>query len=264
MGAQFPHLDPFPSTQWRANRAVQLIERRLKPRRWDDRYVRTYRRFLLDCLAASGDERRLQAAELAWPDVCHAHKLHSYSDQEWPHLLEARLLTREPFDAIARRFDVPASAIDWYEKLFFNVCDRLDCRDWVAKSIRGEPADIDPNQNGVMTQQQRAMVYRWFGYQGGTRALDAIVVALAPNPMSTPNNDAATWCGEAMWQAIRCKAAMAVCALEIDQTNAIQLLKLALRQQSVVAATSARQHKTPMDLAKNIEAFIAQFPSASG
>ena len=173
-------------------------------------------------------------------------------------------MSREPFDAIAHRFDVPAGAIDWYEKLFFNVCDRLDCRDWIAKIIRGEPGDTDPNRNGVMTEQRRTMVYRGFGFHGGPEVLDAIVVSLSPNPMSTPISNTAAWCNEALKETIRCKAAMAVCALEINQNNALQLLKLAMHQQRVAAGTSARQHTTPVDPAKNIEAFIAQFSSASG
>jgi hypothetical protein len=243
---------------------MQLMERRQRPRQFDDRYVRTYWRFLNDYLAASGNDQRLQSVELDWPDAFVAHKLHFHPDQEWRNLLQARILTREPFDAIAHRFDVPASAINCYEKLFFNVCDRLNCRDWIAKIVRGEPGGRDSNRHGVMTEQQRAMVYRGFGFYGGPLVLDAIVAALSPKGISTTMSNGAAWCDEALWQATRCKAAMAVCALEFDQNNAMQMLKLWMHQQRVAAGTNPRQHKTPVDTAKNIEAFIAQFSAVSG
>ena len=41
--------------------------------------------------------------------------------------LEARLLTSESFAEIAARFATEAPVIDCFEKLFFNVRDRLDC-----------------------------------------------------------------------------------------------------------------------------------------
>jgi hypothetical protein len=142
-------------------------------------------------------------------------------------------------------------------------CDRLNCRDWIAKIVRSGPGGRDSNRHGGMTEEQRAMIYRWFGFYGGPLVLDAIVAALSPNGTSTTMSNGAAWCDEALRQATRCKAAVAVCALEFDQKNAMQMLRLYMHQQRLAANKRTRQHTTPMDTAKNIQVFLDQFSAAS-
>jgi hypothetical protein len=265
MDVRFLHNYPLRVPSWRAERAMQLVQCCKKPSRWDDPHVHTYWRFLNNYVAASGDERRLGSVELDWPDVFHAHKLYFYPDREWRYILEARLLTREPLPAVAQRFDVPVGVVNSYEQLFFNVWDRFDCRDWIGKIVRGEPGDSYSNPQGAMTEQQRAKVYRWFGYHGGPLVLDAVLGALSPNKEnSTSQVNSAAWCDEALKQIIRCAAATALCVLEFDQQQLMQLLKLWMHQQRNAACKRKREHATPVDASKNIEAFLAQLTPASG
>ena len=46
----------------------------------------------------------------------------------------ARLLTSETFEEIAQYFGTSAGTIDYFEKLFFNVRDRMQCRGWILKA----------------------------------------------------------------------------------------------------------------------------------
>jgi hypothetical protein len=264
MEVSFLQLSPLRRPQWRADRAMQLVERCQRPRRWDDRFVRMYCRFLNESIAASGDEQRLLLAELNSPDVILAHTLHFGDDRERRHILQARLLTQESFDDIAKRFEVPVGAINCYEKIFFNVCDRLKCHDWMAKIVRGERETRGTIRQDVVTEQQRAMLYRWFGFYGGPLVLDATILALSPTGLATSTGNSVEWCDEALRQTIRCKAVTALCALEIDQNNAMPLLKRWLRQQRVSTGDRKRHQAPPVDTAKNIEVFLAQFAASSG
>jgi hypothetical protein len=265
MDVQSLQINPFRRPTWRADRAMLLIENRRVPIRSDDRHIRMYWRFLHDASAAPEDERRLQSAEQVGTDIFRAHQFHFHPDPEWRHLLEARLLTREPFQAIAQRFDMPASTIKCYEHLFFNVCDQLDCRDWIIKIIKGESGGSDCNWQGVMTEELRGKVYKMFAYHGGPVVLDALLASLSPNiQIATSITNSAAWFDETLKEAIRCTAAEAFCALEIGQSNLMPMLKLGLDQQRAAAGNHTRHDSTSMDPARNIEVFLAQFSSTPG
>ena len=135
---------PFRRLKWRAERVMQLVEHLpspLKPGRYDDPYVRTYRRFLLLLVAAGDDEAARYAVIQEKPHVYQAHTLHFHSDRHLRQVLEARLLTVEPLAEIANRFATEPLTIEFYEALFFNVRDRLSHKDWIAKVIRSPSGD---------------------------------------------------------------------------------------------------------------------------
>ena len=121
-----------------------------------------------------------QSLELRWPELYPAHKLHFAAAPNWGGMLQARLLTGEPLVLIAKRFEVTLGVIEYYEKLFFNVCDRLHCRDWIAKIIRGEELDPKATTESELTEIHETRMLRWIGYHGGPMLLDAVIGAIAP------------------------------------------------------------------------------------
>jgi hypothetical protein len=107
MHADFFTNSPFRRPQWRADRVMQMVEHRpspLKPRQYDDHYVRTYRQILLSLVAAGDDEAARYAAIQEKPHVYQAHTLHFHPDRHLRQVLEARLLTDESLAKIANRF----------------------------------------------------------------------------------------------------------------------------------------------------------------
>ena len=169
----------------------------LRPRRYDDPFVRAYHLFLRDSLAAGNDavERQRLFPEMRYAGE--AHKLFFAADIEQRHVVEARLLTSETFAEIAARFATEAPVIDCFEKLFFNVRDRLTNTDWIVKVIKG-PEDHTPSRDGSPTAAERAHIYKLFGFFGGPKVLDAVVIAcLSPNGRPQQNEDASAWFDEA-------------------------------------------------------------------
>lgn len=136
--------NPFRRPAWRSERVNAMLThhpRPLRPRRSDDQYVRAYYWYMQNSLAGGDDaaeRRRLSPSMLR---VVQAHRLYYSADVERRQILEARLLTSEPFAEIAKQFDTDAGTIDYYEQLFFNVRDRLKNTDWIAKTILGSPQD---------------------------------------------------------------------------------------------------------------------------
>ena len=231
MNANFYTNNPFRRPQWRADRALRMAEHRPKPlwpRGYDDHPVRAYRNLLLACMSAGTDEQLREAARLVRPDVHRAHMLHFAPDCQLRQILEARLLTNESLSEIAQRFATEEQTIEYYEQLFFNVRDRLQHKDWIAKIILGSPGDLAPNRRGSMTEAQRGFLYRLFAFHGGPLALDAMIGGMVSTKMPQRVEDVAPWFDGALGQIVRSRAAAAAKILDVNKHNIVHLLKLAL------------------------------------
>ena len=243
--------NPFRRPQWRSERVIAMLTHRprpLRPRRCDDRYMRAYRWFLKHYLAAGDDAVGRQRLVWKCRHVDQAHRLYFAADVERRQILEARLLTAESFAEIAMRFATKAAMIDYFEQLFFNVRDRMDCRDWLIRVIKGPPEDRVPSRDGVLTVGQRGYVYRLFGYYGGPKILDAVVMCTVAPPEATAGRR----------RMVRRRHARH-CAIAggdggqsgpIDGDSVMRLLKLALREKAAGSAVpvpnqmSATDHET--------------------
>src|SRR6476620_4480541 len=131
---------------------MELIGHRPEPVRpglHDDRYIRSYRLMRLALEAAGDDTSKRKAVIRQYPDVWRAHQLHHSPDLMCRQIMEARLLTSETIAEIASRFDMSPAAVDYYEKLFFHVRDRLQSKDWINKIIKGPCRGDSGNRTGV-------------------------------------------------------------------------------------------------------------------
>jgi hypothetical protein len=223
----------------------------LRPRRSDDCHVRAYRWFLKHYIAAGDDGEERQRISMQMPHVDQAHRLYVAADVERRLILEARLLTTESSAEIAERFATDAQTIDYYERLYFNVRDRMDCRDWVVTIIRGSPKDRVPSRHGSLTEAQRGYVYRLFAYFGGPKVLDALIACLSPHEM--PQQDDDEWFDDATAEIVRSRAATAASVFAVDGQNVMRLLKLALRAMPAASAETAPNQLRPADYEKILE-----------
>jgi hypothetical protein len=238
-----------------------MISQRPRPlnsTRGDDNFVRPYRNLLLE-LTAAGDDETLQNAAIATrPDVYDAHRLHYSPDFERRAILQARLLTSETFAEIAGRFATTPKAIDYFEKLFFHVRDRLQNRDWIVKTIVGSRDSYRRNKTGGMTAEERGYVYRLFGYFGGPLALDAVISGSVATTMPRGTEEIDDWFNGALNQIVRTTAAAAAATLRLNKQNMFRVMKLALRT-SAAAATSPTEPADSPDWDKIHEALKKVF-----
>ena len=179
---------PLLRPQWRLERVVQLISHRpipLQPGRYDDHYVRAYYRIMLDLAAAGDDAEKLDQVFRQYPAVCHAHRLHYSADLERRQILEARLLTSETFAEIAVRLATEPSVIEYYERLFFNIRDRLQSSGWIILAGIGRRSGSPDDQRGY--------VYRLFAYFGGPLVLDAVISGMESTEIPRQAEDVPSW-----------------------------------------------------------------------
>lgn len=231
--------NPFRPPQWRSERAILLADRQprpLRPRRFDDAYIRTYWQFLVDYVRTREHPERSHALFLRQPHVYHAHMVQWHPDPEWKTILEARLLTGANYAEIANGLNLDPAVVNWYEKLFFNVREKLHHRDWIVKTITGSPADRAANKSDTMTDLQRDMVYKLFAYLGGPLVLDAIICGFNGLDFPAKAADIPEWFDAALANLVRVRAAVAARLFEINRYNVMQLLEINFNLQNMKSA----------------------------
>ena len=154
---------PTRPVDWRWERARSLLEDAARPCKWDDAAVREARDYpaALRRRHRRGDERRL--AERV-PDVHEARVLHlGERHRRWE--IEARLLAREPAVDIARKTVTTPSGVAAYERLFFDVTERLGSRGYVIHRAIWSTRCRAPDDGRP----------RLLSYSGGPHVVDAMV-----------------------------------------------------------------------------------------
>lgn len=266
MATSFELNNPFRTPEWRADRAMALSGSapRLRPARSDDIYVREYAKFLNRYMHAGESLTPAQQQELYARNASlyYAQMMHFHNDFEWRAMLQARLLTRESYKEIAKRFGTVPEAIEWYAAIFFDVKDRLDCHDWIVKSVMGTAMDRAANREGTMTDHQRNLTYKLFGYYGGPLVLDVIISGFTRDPFPTQSSEIPRWLDSTIKNLLRSRAATAARVFEVNRFNVMQLFELELAIISSDIQAKSLETGVQSPIAKGVEMLLKQAPWA--
>src|SRR5262245_50944659 len=118
------HMNPFLQPHWRAERALELIDRHRKPSREDrdDKYVRAY----FGYLQALGNDDQPEGLSSGHEGVHAAYLLRYCSNAYDRDVIEARLLARQSPKKIAETMAMDLAVVTNYTKIFFDVRPRLN------------------------------------------------------------------------------------------------------------------------------------------
>jgi hypothetical protein len=159
------------------------------------------------------------------PDVFYAHQLWRDSNRLRRDAIEAFILAGEPSIRIATRFGIPATVIDAFEALFYDVRDRLRYRAYVNGVL------LTPQSNGHLSEPTFGDVLKIFAYNRGALVADAILgvyasqvgsIVVLPQGISLP-------AAEMVALELKVKAAVAAIMLPVNERTAPELLKLCPR-----------------------------------
>lgn len=117
--------------------------------------------------------------------------------------IEARLLGGETPDQIAKRLGCGEDTISWYEKVFFNVAEKLQHADYIMTCV------ISPSVHTGLSPQEYDVLWKVFAYLYGPLVLDAFLQGV-PNrhKAETPEEVDIKMSGD-IQSALRRKAAIA-------------------------------------------------------
>ncbi len=135
----------------------------------DDDWIRKARKFQVQYSEARSSYDFL-LLERRWPALLEALQLHNCSSpQLTKYEVQARLLANEPLEAIQLRVSVSVDALMWYERVFFNVLDRLPNRGYIAHRVLGESLQAG------LTERDYQLLWQMYGYMAGPVVLDAMI-----------------------------------------------------------------------------------------
>jgi len=159
--ADYRRHNPRRQLDWRWQRASQLINYGEEPDPvYEDGWTRRaceYRRMTVD--------HSTETLANAMPDIYAACQLKAIGGAPcWE--LEARILARETPEVIESKTGVIATVIECYQKMFFNVVGRIDCKTYItAMAIGQRPFD----------GHNVAAIWNHFAYYYGSHILDAVI-----------------------------------------------------------------------------------------
>lgn len=264
--AELEKVNPFRRPDWRWERILTICDRVPTPGRCtkrDDEYVQKARNFLLRYRNASTDmDRQMLAVE--YPGLYIGYKYHEMAADhpDTSMFIEARLLARQTPEQIAAEDGTHGEAIQWYERLFFNISDRLDNNDWVLKHIllpcvgRGyTAAHAGPISTGPWDNQPCALPYsdvtlKFFAYYGGAHAVDVLLAGFRRGLPVPSAEGFDKWLDRTWTSTIKRRTTMAGFTFEVNKFNVTELFMINSRLIEVanaaenedMAQSAAEQH----------------------
>ena len=258
---------PYRPPDWRWRRACYLAENKIKrlSRKHDDDDVMEARKLKSALDACETDLAVCQLMERAG-DIFIAHDMWHQED-EWGegsrgrgnparYELEAALLAGSPPERIATSLGTSPSAVRIYERLFFNVIDRLHNPGYVIHQVMG------PSIHKGLSDRDYDLLWKLVGYLHGPIALECfITTAASPTRVERPDQMQALYV-DGTKEAMRRKSYIAARTLPINSYTQVQILELYNRQVEIEKSGDAFQSE--QQIMQNIEAAIMAMPWAVG
>lgn len=156
-------------------------------------------------------------------------------------VIEARLLARQSYKQIADEVGTIPDTIEWYEKLFFNVNDRLQNRDWVTTQVLlpamsrykgigniSEDDDDSPRMfdNGAVAKPFLDGSLKFFAYFGGSIMVDTLLHCFRSGKPLVSQEDMPRWFDQHWSDTVRRRSAQASMAFEINKFNIMELFAI--------------------------------------
>lgn len=160
-----PH-DPFKSPSWRWERARWLRDRGKYIRAGkDDEWTLLTKKYQI-LLEKAKDEIDHYKLSCKFPGIYFAHDMYEREETDFKWTIEALILAKTPFDQIAKKVCCSIDVVFWYEKLFFNVTDKLDSPYYIVNRVFGNSI-----HRGV-TDRNYDLLWKLYGYMYGPMVLE--------------------------------------------------------------------------------------------
>lgn len=168
--------------------------------------------------------------------------------------IEARILAKEPLEQIAQKSRVPIAALRWYEKLFFNVIDRLDNDMYIMHQVIG-----DAIQRG-MTDRDYAILWKLYAYRRGSAMLDFLISTFADWSKPSPAQLDAALMDDFRLNTRR-KAMLASRSMGVNQHTADRIVELHTK---IIEIEKVASGGNPDSMGANIQIVMGNIATAVG
>lgn len=254
--------NPRRAPNWKWLRAVQIDSGGMRPTKkldgsdgfsWIRRAVQLKRRHEM---AANRPHAMYTLATVDRP-LFWAHAM--WADEKAPTrwALEARILAGEDDNAIAKKLGCDPAVINAYEAVFFNVREKLDNVEYIVNVVMRDAVTRG------LTERQYDLLWKMFGYQGGTHVLDAMITKFTTIDKPKRPEDVSKFFQESAINSMRHKAAIAALTVPINTHTQLQLIDSYVKYVEI-ERNSENAEKAQAGIVQNIGAMLATFPFKIG
>lgn len=280
---EFEKYNLFRTPDWRIARVLEMLDRFPTPGRctWrDDAIVKQARKFVACWRACADDQERRVKLFAGNKGLFFAYQLHENAENNPEQLLQiqARILARQSYEEIADAAGTHPETVDWYEKVYFNVTDRLDQRDWISKHVlipafvrnAGHPAvhDIDgisvkPFTDSTVARPFFDATLKLFAYFGGRHVVDILLNGLPVGKPCRSQDDMEQWFDAGWAVTMRRRSHQAAMQFDVNRYNVMELFAVHTRIIEIEksADNQASQRSTTE---RHIKAMLDGIPWAVG
>jgi len=225
---QFHANNPFRPANWRWERARLLREKLIRGVHSQnlDPWINQAYRFQVKLARCRDDADRWDLME-RWPDIYQAYLIYTQSgnDERNPlrFAIEARLLASESSSRIGELSGIPAVVIELYERLFFNVKEKLDNPDYIVNCI------IGPSVHSGLSDRDYDLLWKLLGYLYGPIILNSFIHSSGASFRPASQAEVDSCLAEDMKHSLRRKATVIARTFSINPFSQSELLNVYAR-----------------------------------
>lgn len=220
---QYHPSNPLRAPDWRWERARIIREtgKNVGVRTKEDEWTKSAIKFQKDLFGCKDDFARYNLIE-KYPQIYFAYLLHGVDDKKqlMRSEVEARILADESFEDIAERCGCEVETINLFEKLFFNVTDKLKNTTYILHQVMG------PAIHRGMYEKDHDLLWKLYGYFCGGNVVDALTSTFtSKSKPETPEQIDALFVDDTR-ATMRRKAALAARSVGINEYTQLRILEI--------------------------------------
>lgn len=257
---QFHPANPFRGTAWRWEQARLMREKKVRiAAKTADKHVLQAYKFQIALEKCKDDVDRWTLME-QYADLYSAYLIHRRGDDEDRHpmrfAIEARLLSGQQDREIAELLGISVSAVELYERLFFNVKEKLKHTDYVMTCV------IGPSVHAGLSDRDYDLLWKLYGYLYGPTMLDAFISTTSRRFRPETLNEVDAALADDARSALQRKVATVARTFVINPFSQSELLNIYARFLEVEKETNSG--KAQDVILQNVQVMLDKLPWQSG
>jgi hypothetical protein len=257
---QFHALNPFRPVNWRWERARLMREKKIRiSRDPDDRWIQAAYKFQAKLSKCKDDVDRWELME-RYPAIYAAYLIFSRGGGEERHPLryavEARLLAKQTPEQIGTMAGVDPTVIALYERVFFNVNEKLINPDYVMTCVLG------PSVHAGLSDRDYDLLWKLFGYLYGPAVLDSFIHSTTTRYQPETGDEVDVCLADDARHALRRKVAVVARTFVINPFSQSELLNIYARFLEI--EKSSDSGKAQDVILQNIQVMLDKLPWQAG
>lgn len=251
---------PMRPVDWRWERAriIRETQKKISRKSKEDDFTVLALRFQKKLFKCKNDYDRFDLID-KHPDIYFAYAIHNEDDKKITirSEIEARILANETSEKIADRCGCSIETIDLYEKLFFNVREKLKNTTYILHQVMG------PAIHKGMYERDHDLLWKLYGYFCGSAVLDALTTTFT-NPVKpeTPEQVDALFVDDTR-AVMRRKAAIAARTVSVNDQTQLRILEIYAQFLEIEKEAEGGASGESL-IMNNIETMMLALPWATG